>query len=41
VFDNVKFGTGGNYGIYSSTAIEGPGANMKDYPKGNMGHRPG
>lgn len=40
VFDNVKFGTGGNYGHYSLDSIEGPGASMKDYPEGNMGHRP-
>jgi glutamine synthetase len=36
----VKFGTGGNFGHYSLDSIEGPGANMKDYPEGNMGHRP-
>jgi glutamine synthetase len=40
IFDNVKFGTGGNYGHYSLDSIEGPGASMKDYPEGNMGHRP-
>ena len=40
VFDSVKFGTGGNFGHYSLDSIEGPGANMKDYPEGNMGHRP-
>ncbi|RYY10710.1 MAG: glutamine synthetase, partial [Alphaproteobacteria bacterium] len=37
IFDSVKFGTGGNYGHYSLDSIEGPGANMKDYPEGNMG----
>ena len=41
VFDSVKFGTGGNFGIYQLDSIEGPGANLKDYPEGNMGHRPG
>ncbi|GAN80429.1 type I glutamate--ammonia ligase [Acidocella aminolytica] len=40
VFDSVKFGTGGNYGIYQLDSIEGPGSNLKDYPEGNMGHRP-
>ncbi|MBO1073915.1 type I glutamate--ammonia ligase [Roseomonas marmotae] len=40
IFDNVKFGTGGNYGHYSLDSIEGPGASMKDFPEGNMGHRP-
>jgi glutamine synthetase len=41
VFDSAKFGTGGNFAHYSLDSIEGPGANMKDYPEGNMGHRPG
>ena len=41
IFDNVKFGTGGNYGTYHIDSIEGPQASMKDYPEGNMGHRPG
>jgi glutamine synthetase len=41
VFDSVKFGTGGNFGHFSLESVEGPGANMKDYPEGNMGHRPG
>ena len=40
VFDNVQFGTGPNYGKYQVDSIEGPGASMKDYPEGNMGHRP-
>ena len=40
VFDSVKFGTGGNYGSYQLDSIEGPQASMKDYPEGNMGHRP-
>ena len=41
IFDNVKFGTGPNYGMYQLDSIEGPQASMKDFPEGNMGHRPG
>jgi len=41
IFDSVKFGTGGNYGHYKLESAEGPDASMKDYPEGNMGHRPG
>jgi glutamine synthetase len=40
IFDSVKFGTGGNYATYQVDSIEGPGSSMKDYPEGNMGHRP-
>ncbi|MCC7428444.1 MAG: type I glutamate--ammonia ligase [Alphaproteobacteria bacterium] len=40
IFDNVKFGTGMNYGHYHLDSIEGPEASLKDYPEGNMGHRP-
>ncbi|MCH4093432.1 MAG: type I glutamate--ammonia ligase [Acetobacter peroxydans] len=40
VFDNVQFGTGPNYGKYQLDSIEGPGASLKDFPEGNMGHRP-
>ncbi len=40
VFDSVRFGTGGNYGMYQLDSTEGPQASMKDYPEGNMGHRP-
>ncbi|MDE2514671.1 MAG: glutamine synthetase beta-grasp domain-containing protein, partial [Rhodospirillales bacterium] len=40
IFDSVKFGTGGNYGTYQVDSVEGPGSSMKDYPEGNMGHRP-
>ncbi|MGH7160776.1 MAG: type I glutamate--ammonia ligase [Acetobacteraceae bacterium] len=40
VFDSVRFGSGGNYGMYHLDSIEGPEASMKDYPEGNMGHRP-
>ena len=41
IFDNVKFGTGGNFGTYQVDSVEGPGSSMKDYSEGNMGHRPG
>ncbi len=40
VFDSIKFGTGGNFGMYQIDSIEGPGSSLKDYPEGNMGHRP-
>jgi glutamine synthetase len=40
IFDSVKFGTGGNYGIFQLDSVEGPGSSLKDYPEGNMGHRP-
>ena len=40
VFDSVKFGTGQNYGIYQIDSQEGPQASLKDYPEGNLGHRP-
>jgi glutamine synthetase len=40
IFDSVKFGTGGNFATYQVESIEGPGSSMKDYPEGNMGHRP-
>ena len=26
--------------LYAIDSIEGPGSNLKDYPEGNMGHRP-
>jgi glutamine synthetase len=41
IFDSVKFGSGGNYCMYQVDSVEGPGSSMKDYPEGNMGHRPG
>jgi glutamine synthetase len=41
VFDSVRYGTGSNYGLYQLDSIEGPQASLKDYPEGNMGHRPG
>ena len=40
IFDSVRFGTAGNYGTYHIDSQEGPQASMKDYPEGNMGHRP-
>lgn len=40
IFDSVRFGTGENYGTYHLDSIEGPEASMKEYPEGNMGHRP-
>ncbi|WP_284944068.1 type I glutamate--ammonia ligase [Acidisoma cladoniae] len=40
IFDSVKFGSGGNFAMYQVDSIEGPGSAMKDYPEGNMGHRP-
>ncbi|GBQ65928.1 glutamine synthetase [Ameyamaea chiangmaiensis NBRC 103196] len=40
IFDSVRFGTGPNFGTYQLDSIEGPGAALKDYPEGNMGHRP-
>lgn len=41
VFDNVRFGVGENYSTYQLDSIEGPSASLKDFPEGNMGHRPG
>ena len=41
VFDSVRFGTGRNYSMFQLDSIEGPDASMKDFPEGNMGHRPG
>jgi glutamine synthetase len=40
IFDSVRFGLGGNYATYQVDSIEGPGSSMKDFPEGNMGHRP-
>src|ERR1700759_469128 len=40
IFDSVKFGTGGNYASFQVDSVEGPGSSLKDYPEGNMGHRP-
>ncbi|MXV36379.1 type I glutamate--ammonia ligase [Saccharibacter sp. EH611] len=41
IFDNVVFGSGENYSTYRVDSIEGPDAPLKEYPEGNMGHRPG
>jgi glutamine synthetase len=40
IFDSVRFGSGGNYAMHQIDSVEGPGSSMKDYPEGNMGHRP-
>ncbi len=40
IFDSVKFGTGPNYAMFQVDSMEGPQAGTKDYPEGNMGHRP-
>ena len=40
VFDDIKFGTGPNYAKDEITIVEAPGANLREYPEGNMGHRP-
>ncbi|TPW33742.1 type I glutamate--ammonia ligase [Oecophyllibacter saccharovorans] len=41
VFDDARFGVGENYSTYRLNSIEGPDAGLRDYPEGNMGHRPG
>ena len=40
VFDSVRFGAGRNYSLVQIDSVEGPDASMKDFPEGNMGHRP-
>src|SRR6201747_1453188 len=40
IFDSVRFGVGGNFASHHIDSIEGPESRMKDYPEGNMGHRP-
>jgi glutamine synthetase len=40
IFDSVRFGTSGNYSLIQLDSVEGPGSALKDYPEGNMGHRP-
>jgi glutamine synthetase len=40
IFDSVRWGLGGNYAMYQVDSIEGPGSSMKEFPEGNMGHRP-
>src|SRR5476651_1464137 len=37
IFDSVKYGTGGNYGMYQLDSQEGPQASIKDYPEGTWG----
>ena len=37
IFDSVKYGTGGNYGMYQLDSQEGPQASTKDYPEGTWG----
>ena len=32
IFDSVRFGSGPNFASYHTESIEGPGANMKEYP---------
>jgi glutamine synthetase len=41
IFDSVRYGTGGNYGMYQIDSQEGPQSSVKEYADGNMGHRPG
>ncbi len=40
IFDSARFGAGPNFSTYQIESVEGPGANMREYPEGNMGHRP-
>lgn len=40
VFDNVRFGTGPQYGVYETESIEDPAASLRDFPEGNTGQRP-
>ena len=40
IFRNEEWLTGGNYGIYQLDSQEGPQSSVKEYPEGNMGHRP-
>jgi glutamine synthetase len=40
IFDSARWGLGGNYGTYQLDSIEGPGSSLKEFPEGNMGHRP-
>ncbi len=40
VFDNVQFGVGPNFSSFRVESVEGPGANIREFPEGNMGHRP-
>ena len=40
IFDSVRFGVGPNMSMVQLDSVEGPGANLKDFSEGNMGHRP-
>ncbi|QQR69632.1 MAG: type I glutamate--ammonia ligase [Alphaproteobacteria bacterium] len=40
VFDDVRFETDMNRAFYAVDSQEGPYVTAKDYPEGNMGHRP-
>ncbi|HYE48155.1 MAG TPA: type I glutamate--ammonia ligase [Azospirillaceae bacterium] len=41
VFDDVKFDVSMNRVLYEFTSEEGPYTSAKDYPQGNLAHRPG
>jgi glutamine synthetase len=40
IFDDARFSTGMNYGMYHLDSDEGPWASGKEFPEGNWGHRP-
>jgi len=40
VFDDVRFNVGMNSSYYSFDSSEGPWVSGKEYPEGNIGHRP-
>jgi glutamine synthetase len=40
VFDSARFGTGPNFSLVQLDDVEGPQAALKEFPEGNMGHRP-
>jgi len=41
VFDDVRFTVGMNQASYSLDSLEGPYNSNREYPEGNLGHRPG
>ncbi len=41
VFDDVKYEVGMNTAMYRLDSEEGPYVTAKDFPEGNLGHRPG
>src|SRR5579872_352767 len=41
VFDDARFTVGMNQGAYFLDSEEGPYNSLKEYPDGNLGHRPG